>query len=95
MLAVTPLHASLMAGCLLASLSLCHLSVCVCVPLHIITCVCVCLGEDAQHGARQGLRRGSGNGQSVAADPTVRGFSVSGVFSVPLSAHAAQELSLG
>lgn len=34
-------------------------------------CVCVCLGEDAQHGAGQGPRRGSGSGQSVAADPTV------------------------
>lgn len=62
-----------------------------CVQLHIIVCVCVCLGEDAQHGAGQGLRRGSGSGQSVAADPTVRGFSVSGVFSVPLSAHTVQE----
>lgn len=54
-------------------------------------CVCmlVCayvLGENSQHGAGQGPRGGSGSGQSVAADPTVRGFSVSDGFSVPLSA---------
>lgn len=34
-------------------------------------CVSVYLGEDAQHGAGQGPRRGTGSGQSVAADPTV------------------------
>ena len=63
---------------------------CACLYLwyHITECVCacVCVGEDAQHGAGQGPRRGSGSGQSVAADPTVRGFSVSGGFSVKPSA---------
>lgn len=45
----------------------------------------MCLGEDAQHGAGQEPRRGSGSGQSVTADPNVSGFSVSGGFPVPLS----------
>lgn len=49
----------------------------------------VCLGEDAQHGAGQGPRCGTGSGQSVAADPTVRGFSVSGGFFVLLSATSS------
>lgn len=53
-----------------------HLSVCVCANayLNVRACVCVCLGEDVQHGAGQRPRRGTGSGQSVTADPTVRGF---------------------
>lgn len=54
-----------------------------------LSCMSVCLGEDAQHGAGQGPRCGTGSGQSVAADPTVRGFSVSGGFFVLLSATSS------
>lgn len=53
----------------------------------------VCLGEDTQHGVGQRPRSGSGSGQSVAADPTVRGSSVSSGFSVALSATYSTGIS--
>lgn len=77
-------------GCLCAGMIV-HLSVCVCATAYHN--VCVCLGKDAQHGVGQGLGRGSGSGQSVTADPTVRGFFVSGVFSGPLSATYSTGIS--
>lgn len=65
----------------LCALLLCHfICLCACAPAYQNVCACLCLGEDTQHGAGQGLRRGSGSGRSVAADPTVRALSVSGGF---------------
>lgn len=63
--------------CLPACLHDCEfVCVCHCIFEYVFVCMCVCLGKDAQYGAGQGPRRGSGSGQSVAADPTVRSFSV-------------------
>ncbi len=58
----------------------CLLFLFVCWHEYAFVCVCACLGEDALHGAGQRPRRGSGSGQSVTADPTVR--SSSGEFSI-------------
>lgn len=48
--------------------------VCGCVYVCATAYLCVFSGKDAQHGAGQGPRRGSGSGQSLVADPTVRVF---------------------